>query len=759
MTHRAELESRLDLAKKVLTVLETQAAGHTILTIPAHLQVDLDEKRQEVASLEARLAQLQDNAAAVPDNLPRYSTVFVGRKAEIATCLAALAPEERGWGVAIDGIGGIGKTSLALEVAHRTRQQARFDAYLFVSAKTTWLSPDGVRQETLAQSSLDAFCREFARLLGEDTVTHIPDATARRRALLDSLRGRRTLSIWDNLETLTAEERDLIAEFLLQLPAPNKAIITSRRRTGESALTLRLDRLSAAESLELMAARGRLTPRLARALNASDAAFKQRLYEAAGGNPLALDWTLGLVAQKGYTLAAALERLRDAARSEDLYGFLFSDVARDLHPADRAVLSALTTFQTAATPAALADITDLVPTELDEALARLLTLALVSELDGQRYSLHPLTRTYVETALRTSKEGLWTAFQQFVGLKVQAGEVQLSPKAQRQALRYWVDYAQKYGGEGNDAYQTFHRLEAEWPTLESVARTLWQLSGLPSALQDRQAAQLLLDLKQALRVFLDFRGYWDERIRLSQWCYQAGQALEQWCDAGWGAFDVSCMYYQRGETDRAATWTERMVAAMERGGSRRDRAVAAHMQGLVANQCQDWTRAEQHYQEALAIDRELRNERDIAIGLNSLGEVARQQKQYDRAEKYYQQALAIDEKRGYKEGQAIRSGNLGQLALARDRPQAARPWFERALPLAQEVGRQDLIADIQSGLAEVLAAEGCPSDALILAQQSLQLRERLRHRDVEESRQQVARLQQQLASAPADPPPPCPHTS
>ncbi len=51
-----------------------------------------------------------------------------------------------------DGIGGMGKTALALEVAHLARKQALFDAYLFVSAKTTWLSAEGVRDETLAPS-------------------------------------------------------------------------------------------------------------------------------------------------------------------------------------------------------------------------------------------------------------------------------------------------------------------------------------------------------------------------------------------------------------------------------------------------------------------------------------------------------------------------------------------------------------------------------------------------------------------------------
>lgn len=282
---RATLEQQHSLAIALLAVLEQQAAGYTSLTIPAHLKLQLDEKRQEVASLEARLAQLQGGGAddTVPDNLPRYCHIFVGRTEEMARCLAALAPEERGWGVTIDGIGGMGKTSLALEVAERARDAALFDAYLFASAKTSWLSPDGVRQETLAQSSLDAFCREFARILGQNEVVQISDAKARRQALLDVLRGRQALLIWDNLETLTAEEREQIAEFLRKLPAPNKAIITSRRRTGESAVTVRLDKLSFAEAANLMQQTGQRQPRVGRELQQAGEAGQGALYDAAGG--------------------------------------------------------------------------------------------------------------------------------------------------------------------------------------------------------------------------------------------------------------------------------------------------------------------------------------------------------------------------------------------------------------------------------------------------------------------------------------------
>jgi hypothetical protein len=50
----------LAMARRVLAILEEQAAAYTALTIPAHLKIELEEKRREVADLEARLRALEE---------------------------------------------------------------------------------------------------------------------------------------------------------------------------------------------------------------------------------------------------------------------------------------------------------------------------------------------------------------------------------------------------------------------------------------------------------------------------------------------------------------------------------------------------------------------------------------------------------------------------------------------------------------------------------------------------------------------------
>lgn len=49
------LQRMLMMARRTLAILEEQAAGYTALTIPVHLRIELEEKRRQVADLEAQL--------------------------------------------------------------------------------------------------------------------------------------------------------------------------------------------------------------------------------------------------------------------------------------------------------------------------------------------------------------------------------------------------------------------------------------------------------------------------------------------------------------------------------------------------------------------------------------------------------------------------------------------------------------------------------------------------------------------------------
>lgn len=49
------MRNALKMAKRSLEILEEQAAGYTKLTIPSHLRIELEEKREEVTRLSQKL--------------------------------------------------------------------------------------------------------------------------------------------------------------------------------------------------------------------------------------------------------------------------------------------------------------------------------------------------------------------------------------------------------------------------------------------------------------------------------------------------------------------------------------------------------------------------------------------------------------------------------------------------------------------------------------------------------------------------------
>jgi TatA/E family protein of Tat protein translocase len=307
--------------------------------------------------------------------------------------------------------------------------------------------------------------------------------------------------------------------------------------------------------------------------------------------------------------------------------------------------------------------------------------------------------------------------------------------------RYWVDYAERYGGSGKGSYKTYDRLEGEWANLEVAANWLWEKAGVQGeTVGDKDAARMLVDLACALKQFLWFGGRWDERVQLSARAYEAACAMQDWSSAGWGAYYVARIHFNRARTDDAALWADRCAEAWARGGSKSEQATATDMRGLVAWQRKDYDEAERLCREALSVWRNLGLDEDVAMVLNSLGGFARKRQDYDAAERHYREGLDLARKIDNKDFQATLLGNLGELAHAHEQWAEARQLYEQELALAREVGRLDLIAGAQSGLARVWEAEGRADLALPLAQEALRVYERLQHRDLAEARELVERL-------------------
>ncbi len=466
MNEHAPLEQALAMARRSLEVLETQAAGYSVLTIPAHLFLELEEKRKEIARLETQVRVAAGMpGAGLPHNLPRRGE-FVGRAAYKVRVHEAL--RSRSYLVSIEGIGGIGKTSLALEVAYECLQPgedtAHFDGVIWASARDRALTLDDV---------LDA----VARTLDYPGIAQKP-LEEKREGVVRLLRSGAYLLLVDNFETISDAT---VGEFLQDLPEPSKALVTTRERKLERAWTIPLKGLEEAEALALIRAEGRRIGMAA--LEQTADAVLLPLYTATGGAPLALKWAVGQIKQPGQSLESVLAALH--AAQGDLFNQMFARSWGMLTPEAQRVLMVMPLFATSATWNSLEAVSDVHHYWLDQALKELLDLSLVettAELDAIvcRYSLHPLTRVFAQKQL-----------QQYSDLEAVVWQGMID---------FYSTFTDRFSDFKNE--HLFDEIEPELSNILSVVDWCWR----------KERKSVGFDIFYAISNFMVIRGYWNEAI-------------------------------------------------------------------------------------------------------------------------------------------------------------------------------------------------------------------------------------------------------
>jgi len=354
---------------------------------------------------------------------------------------------------------------------------------VFVSAKQNILAPSGIRELAPAARTLDDFLNETARVLGQIGIPKL-SSDEKRRALLDALRATRALLIYDNLETLSKEEQEAMADFLRGLPQGCKAIITSRRRGGEGAVWLRVEKLDWDAARGIIENQMSLDEGLATKLRRVESRW-QELYDETNGSPLALVHTLGLMrVRAALTFDGALEMLR-GNRDADLQRFIFQEARNELTTNDKTALGALSFFVPSATFEAWMQVANLSRNALETTIDRLSALSLVDVLaEQERYTLHPLTRAFVRDEL--------------------LADANIAREMGMQSARYWVSYAKRYGAH----YITYERLEVEWANLDATMDWLWEMAAIEGdAVEDehKPATRMLVNLTGRLSEFLNLR--------------------------------------------------------------------------------------------------------------------------------------------------------------------------------------------------------------------------------------------------------------
>lgn len=372
------IQNQMNLAESTLYILQRQAIDEltgTLLTANAtamaeqqtHMSVRLGPQRlDEVVGLEEPLAQLQ----------------------------TLVTREGSPWLIALEGIGGIGKTTLANALLRRIVGNGQFDDVAWISAQRERLSLMG---QVEAEPRPALTTAELIEALAQQLIPGSPP-DRQQRALQARLKELPHLIVIDNLETVLDVES--LLPTLQMWAEPTKFVFTCRESLfGIPGLHhFKVAELSPAHALQLI--RQEAAVRGLPVLAMSSDADLMAIVETVGGNPLALRLVVGQ--NHLYGLQSILYDLRQARSSTatNLYTYIYQKAWAKLDPlARRALLIMPLGSPLGDDLDYLAEVGDLERDELRMALNQLVSLNLVDArggLNDRRYSIHNLTRTFLE---------------------------------------------------------------------------------------------------------------------------------------------------------------------------------------------------------------------------------------------------------------------------------------------------------------------------------------------------------------------------
>jgi len=157
----------------------------------------------------------------------------------------------------------------------------------------------------------------------------------------------------------------------------------------------------------------------------------------------------------------------------------------------------------------------------------------------------------------------------------------------------------------------------------------------------------------------------------------------------------------RGNYERAERLYLQSIQIEEQLGDRSGVAKGYHQLGRLAQIRGDYTEAERRYLQSLQIKERLDNRSGMAKSYHHLGVLAQVQGDYEQAERWYLQSLQIEEQLGDRSGMAESYGQLGVLAQVRGDYRQAERRYQQSLQIDERLGKRSAMATSQSWLGDL----------------------------------------------------------
>ncbi|MFI5545282.1 BTAD domain-containing putative transcriptional regulator [Streptomyces sp. NPDC051815] len=362
---------------------------------------ELSALQQRILNADADLARAEDPAPAAatapvrPAQLPATVPDFTGRSsfvAELGAILSGGAQDQVMAVSALAGIGGVGKTTLAVHVAHAARPHFP-DGQLYVDLQGTEARP----------AEPEAVLGSFLRALGTPD-TAIPDSPADRAALYRStLDGRRVLVLLDNARD-AAQVRPLLPG-----TAGCAALVTSRVRMAglAGAHLVDLDVMSPDEALQLFTRivgeeRVRAERQAALAVVGACGFLPLAIRIAASRLASRRTWTVSVLAAK---LADERRRLDELQTGDLAVKATFELGYGQLEPAQQRAFRLLGLADGPdVSLSAAAAVLDLPEYDTEDLLEALVDCSLLESAAPGRYRFHDLVRLYARACAERDEQ-------------------------------------------------------------------------------------------------------------------------------------------------------------------------------------------------------------------------------------------------------------------------------------------------------------------------------------------------------------------
>ncbi len=653
------------------------------------------KKRMNVFGLELSLTKEQAQARfvsatlrpeiaskGIPHNLPRAKTSFVGRDPELIE-LAQLLSEREVLLITLLGMGGIGKTRLALQVASEQLQDQNFCDGVFFVPLESLTEPNQV---------LLAIAQILGIAVKEDPFVALKAGIADRHLLL----------VLDNFEHLM--DAALLVSGMLEACLNLRILVTSRERLNleeEHVLPLQglpfSNQVSFAESqyvdairlFNQRAKRARLDFELTKD-NLPQVLEICRLVE---GSPLGIElatvWLRSLpladIASEIGQNVGLLETdsLNIAGRHKSIKA-VFEHSWQLLKPKEQRILAQLSVFRGGFTRQAASSIADTNLAVLSALVGKSVLRA--SEPEG-RYDFHPLLLEYASGKL--------------VGFGEQS-------RTRDQHAQFFLALVQA----SQDNLQTqIKTCQSEYENL--LAALVWS--------QESHQARLGLQLGLLLGALWQSQGYSSEGIHWLKTVLahpDAASASVQRIQALLLLSRIASLHSQHIQLAlKAAEESLALAQTLED----HEQIVLAYLRlSLVAQKQHQWTAMQNYGEAGLSLARQLEQPKLIANALWIVGSnLAIISGDYLNGRKYLEESLSLNRSFGSRLDIGSSLNNLGFLVFLLGDLHAAKAYLEESLQIAQELPDLYMVSVAQDSLSAVLQDLGELETAQLLLEPAL----------------------------------------